>query len=154
MRTASVVPVQHAYIDQLSMLNVKPATAYLFLTKYVAMKEGDWLIQSAGNSVVASRPKARDVKVASVVRRDTAVADASEADGTAILYGNMSGQDARLSDAEVIFNDVTVRGFCLVHWFNSATAAIRSTRARTCWRGNWVGETIYSNMDSVLQISR
>lgn len=171
MSTASVVTVPHADIDQLSMLSVNPATAYLLLTQYVELKEGEWLIQSAGNSAVAglvtSLAKARGVKVASVVRRDTAVADARQAGadavfvdgpdlaervaaelnaaprlaldavggsslgrlasalqagGTAVMYGNMSGEDAQLPDAAMIFNDVTVRGFWLVHWFNTASA--------------------------------
>ncbi|WP_298934685.1 zinc-dependent alcohol dehydrogenase family protein [uncultured Ruegeria sp.] len=171
MNTAAVVPVPPADIDQLSMLSVNPATAYLLLTKYVALNEGDWLIQSAGNSavagLVASLAKARGVKVAALVRRDSAVADAQDAGadavfvdgpdlaervdaelevaprlaldavggsslgrlastlqagGTAVMYGNMSGEDAQLPDSAVIFNDVIVRGFWLVHWFNTATA--------------------------------
>ena len=171
MSTSSVVAVPHADIDQLSMLSVNPATAYLLLTQYVDLKEGDWLVQSAGNSavagLVAKLAKARGAKVASIVRRETAVADAASAGadavfvdgpdladrdhaqldaapklgldavgggslgriaatlapgGTAGMYGNMSGEDAQLSDAAMIFNDVTVRGFWLVHWFNTASA--------------------------------
>ena len=171
MSTASVVPVPHADIDQLSMLSVNPATAYLLLTKYVDLAAGEWLIQSAGNSavagLVASLAKARSVKVAAVVRRETAVEDARNAGadavfvdgpdlaervageldaaprlaldavggsslgrlastlepgGTAVMYGNMSGEDAQLPDSAVIFNDVIVRGFWLVHWFNTASA--------------------------------
>jgi NADPH:quinone reductase-like Zn-dependent oxidoreductase len=38
------------------------------------------------------------------------------------MYGNMSGEDAQLPDSAVIFNDVIVRGFWLVHWFKTATA--------------------------------
>ena len=171
MNTDSVVPIPHADIDQLSMLSVNPATAYLPLTQYVDLAAGDWLIQSAGNSSVAGlvtgRAKARGIKVASVVRRESAVdtareagadavfidgpdlaervatnlptapklaldavgggslgrlASSLEAGGTAVMYGNMSGEDAEPPDAAVIFNNVIIRGFWLVHWFNTASA--------------------------------
>ena len=38
--------------NQLSMLKVNPATAYLMLKKYVNLKKGDWIIQDAANSGV------------------------------------------------------------------------------------------------------
>ncbi|MEM9709029.1 MAG: zinc-dependent alcohol dehydrogenase family protein [Pseudomonadota bacterium] len=79
----TLVPVPHADIDQLSMLTVNPATAYLLLSEYVDLKPGDWIIQSAGNSAVGryitQMAKARGINVASVVRRDSAIADVKEA---------------------------------------------------------------------------
>jgi len=79
----TLVPVPNADIDQLSMLTVNPATAYLLLSEYVDLKEGDWIIQSAGNSAVGryitQLAKARGIKVASVVRRQSAIADVEEA---------------------------------------------------------------------------
>lgn len=81
--SGTLVPVPHADINQLSMLTVNPATAYLLLSEYVDLKEGDWIIQSAGNSAVGryitQLAKSRGVKVASVVRRESAIADVEEA---------------------------------------------------------------------------
>lgn len=81
--TQTLVPVPNANVDQLSMLTVNPATAYLLLTQYVDLKEGDWIIQSAGNSAVGryitQLAKARGIKVASVVRRDSAIPDVQDA---------------------------------------------------------------------------
>ncbi len=79
----TLVAVPHADVDQLSMLTVNPATAYLLLTQYVDLKEGDWLIQSAANSAVGryvtQLAKSRGIRVASVVRRESAIADVKEA---------------------------------------------------------------------------
>lgn len=59
--------------QQLSMLMVNPPTAYLMLTEYVALKTGDWVIQSAGNSAVGRAviaiAKQLGIHTVSVVRR-------------------------------------------------------------------------------------
>jgi NADPH:quinone reductase-like Zn-dependent oxidoreductase len=59
--------------QQLSMLMVNPPTAYLMLTEYVALKTGDWVIQSAGNSAVGRAviaiARKLGVHTVSVVRR-------------------------------------------------------------------------------------
>ena len=59
--------------QQLSMLMVNPPTAYLMLTEYVALKKGDWVIQSAGNSAVGRAviaiTKKMGIHTVSVVRR-------------------------------------------------------------------------------------
>ncbi|EKS42371.1 zinc-dependent alcohol dehydrogenase family protein [Afipia clevelandensis] len=59
--------------QQLSMLMVNPPTAYLMLTEYVALKKGDWVIQSAGNSAVGRAVIAiagkLGIQTVSVVRR-------------------------------------------------------------------------------------
>lgn len=81
-----LVPLPEADVDQLSMLTVNPATAYLLLRDYVELQPGDWVIQSAANSAVGQYVlqlgKARGIKVACVVRREEAKAklQADEAD--------------------------------------------------------------------------
>lgn len=74
----ALVPLPEADLDQLSMLTVNPATAYLLLRDYVELKPGDWIIQSAANSAVGQYliqlGKARGIKVACVVRREEAKA--------------------------------------------------------------------------------
>lgn len=59
--------------QQLSMLMVNPPTAYLMLTEYAALKKGDWVIQSAGNSAVGRAviaiAKKLGIHTVSVVRR-------------------------------------------------------------------------------------
>jgi NADPH:quinone reductase-like Zn-dependent oxidoreductase len=59
--------------QQLSMLMVNPPTAYLLLTEYVALKKGDWVLQTAGNSgvgrAVIAIAKQMGIHTVSVVRR-------------------------------------------------------------------------------------
>ena len=61
-------------IEQLSMAAVNPLAAYLMLTSYADLKEGDWLVQSAANSAVGGYliqlAKQRGIKTVNVVRRD------------------------------------------------------------------------------------
>ncbi|MGD9837562.1 MAG: zinc-dependent alcohol dehydrogenase family protein [Afipia sp.] len=63
----------NADLQQLSMLMVNPPTAYLMLTEYVALKKGDWVIQSAGNSgvgrAVIAIARKLGIHTVSVVRR-------------------------------------------------------------------------------------
>ena len=63
---------------QLAMLKVNPPTAHLMMTKYVALGQGDWLIQDAANSgvghCVIQLAKAAGIRTVNVVRRD-ALAD-------------------------------------------------------------------------------
>lgn len=78
--TRSKVKAEHLFAlpaaadpQQLSMLMVNPPTAYLMLTEYVALKKGDWVIQSAGNSAVGRAviaiARQMCVHTVSVVRR-------------------------------------------------------------------------------------
>jgi len=78
--TRSKVKAEHLFAlpaaadpQQLSMLMVNPPTAYLMLTEYVALKKGDWVIQSAGNSAVGRAviaiARQMGVHTVSVVRR-------------------------------------------------------------------------------------
>ncbi len=58
---------------QLAMLKVNPPTAHLMMTKYVDLKPGEWLIQSAANSGVGhcliQLAKAAGIRSMNVVRR-------------------------------------------------------------------------------------
>jgi trans-2-enoyl-CoA reductase len=58
---------------QLAMLKVNPPTAHLMMTKYVALRPGDWLIQDAANSGVGhcliQLAKAAGIRTVNVVRR-------------------------------------------------------------------------------------
>lgn len=167
---AHFIPLPDGDVDQLSMLLVNPATAYLLLSSYVDLKEGDWVIQSAANSGVGSYLvqlcKARGINLVNVVRRDSAIAgmeelgathvivdgpdlakrvkqatgakmklaldavagetfgrlgDTLERGGTLVNYGAMSMQDCQIPAGSFIFRDVTVKGFWLVNWFESAS---------------------------------
>jgi NADPH:quinone reductase-like Zn-dependent oxidoreductase len=66
-------PLPAADIDQLAMLGINPATAYLLLTQFVQLKRGDWLLQNAANSsigrAVIAIAKSRGLRTVNVVRR-------------------------------------------------------------------------------------
>ena len=76
------VPVPDGDIDQLSMLLVNPTTAYLLLSDFKELKEGDWVIQSAANSgvggYVVQLCKARGINLVNVVRRESAIEQMKE----------------------------------------------------------------------------
>lgn len=75
--------------QQLSMLMVNPPTAYLMLTEYVALKKGDWVIQSAGNSAVGRAviaiAKTMGVHTVSVVRRPELVEELKKLGADVVL---------------------------------------------------------------------
>jgi len=56
-----------------SMLNINPTTAVLLLSEFVKLKSKDWIVINAANSQIArcliAIAKARDLKVAGIVRR-------------------------------------------------------------------------------------
>ncbi len=88
--------------QQLSMLMVNPPTAYLMLTEYVALKKGDWVIQSAGNSAVGRAviaiAKTMGVHTVSVVRRPELVEELKKLGADVVL---VEGPDLakRVADA-------------------------------------------------------
>ena len=43
--------------------------------------------------------------------------------GTVVNYGALSGQPCQVTQQDLIFRNVTPRGFWLAHWFNQATPA-------------------------------
>lgn len=80
---------------------------------------------------------AREVKAATGAKMKLAVdavagktagrlADTLEHGGTLVNYGGMSNEDSALGAAALIFNNITVRGFWLVTWMNSADKATRT----------------------------
>ena len=74
-RAASLVPVpEEADPLQLAMAMVNPPTAYLMLTSFVELREGDWVVQNAANSAVGRHlirlAKRRGLKTVNVVRRE------------------------------------------------------------------------------------
>ncbi len=84
-----LVPMPEGDLDQLSMLLVNPATAYLLLQDFVDLQEGDWIIQSAANSAVGGYvvqlAKERGINVVNVVRREGAVAGLKELGADQVL---------------------------------------------------------------------
>src|SRR5258705_3476841 len=61
---------------QLSMIRIKPATAYLLLNRYVSLMPGDWIGQTAANAAMGQYiiplAKLAGVKTLNVVRREEA----------------------------------------------------------------------------------
>ena len=84
-----LVPLPEGDLDQLSMLRVNPATAYLLLTEFVELNPGDWVILSAANSAVGSYilqlTKARGINLVCVVRRESAVTALKQAGADVVL---------------------------------------------------------------------
>lgn len=157
--------------QQLSMLSINPPTASLMLSEFVALQEGDWVIQNAANSAVGNYliqlAKLRGLKTINVVRRESLIdpltkagadvvlmdaddlvkrvrkatdkadiklaidavggaasnrlADCLASQGTLVNYGMMSGEAAQISSANLIFKDISVKGFWLALWFQRAS---------------------------------
>jgi NADPH:quinone reductase-like Zn-dependent oxidoreductase len=67
-------PLPNGDVQQLSMLGINPATAYLLLTEMVPLKRGDWVIQNGANSAVGRAviaiAKSLGIKTVNVVRRE------------------------------------------------------------------------------------
>ncbi|MEO0369508.1 MAG: zinc-dependent alcohol dehydrogenase family protein [Pseudomonadota bacterium] len=61
-------------IEQLSMSTINPLTAFLMLSSYADLQEGDWVVQSASNSAVGGYliqlAKQRGIKTVNIVRRE------------------------------------------------------------------------------------
>lgn len=55
------------------------------------------------------------------------VADCLAANGTLVNYGMMSGENAQVSSANLIFKNVQVKGFWLAHWFQNASKEEQQT---------------------------
>jgi NADPH:quinone reductase-like Zn-dependent oxidoreductase len=103
VQSDGLVPLPDADLDQLAMLIVNPATAYLMLTKFADLAKGDWIIQSAANSamgqLVTRLAKVRGLRVASVVRRSGAVVSAKAAGADAVF---LDGPDLSLHVARTL----------------------------------------------------
>ena len=74
---------------QLAMALVNPPTAYFMLTKYITLKEGDWIIQNAANSgvgrYVIAFAKMMGLKTVNVVRRESIISDLQAAGGNIVI---------------------------------------------------------------------
>ena len=113
---------------QLSMLKVNPATAYLMLTKYVDLKEGDWIIQDAANSGVGHclirLAKMKGIKTINIVRRKEVKDELLQIGANAVIEDtdNMSVEVKKIiGDGQVklaidaVGGDIVLRlGDCLV----------------------------------------
>ncbi|MEM9220807.1 MAG: zinc-dependent alcohol dehydrogenase family protein [Pseudomonadota bacterium] len=165
-RSDVLVPIPKADFDQLAMLTVNPATAFLLLTKYVDVKEGDWIIISAANSATAryitQLAKARNIKVASVVRRASAIdavrdagADAAFVDGPDLLDEVTAELDkAPVLALDAVAGETTGRlaatlrngGTIVIYGGESAQPSVLSdasiifkdVRVRGFWLVNWL----------------
>jgi len=65
-----------------SMLNINPTTAVLLLSEFVKLKPKDWILINAANSHIArcliAIAKARDLKIAGIVRRSEIIPEIEE----------------------------------------------------------------------------
>ncbi|MCO1334235.1 zinc-dependent alcohol dehydrogenase family protein [Microbulbifer sp. OS29] len=82
---------------QLSMITINPPTAYLLLSEFVDLQEGDWVIQNAANSGVGSYlttlAKLRGLKVINVVRRESLIDPMLAAGADVVLVdGEVNGE--------------------------------------------------------------
>jgi len=72
-------PLGAGDVNQLAMLSINPATAWLLLTEYVTLAPGAWVIQNSANSGVGRAligiAKSLGLKTVSVVRREDVVAE-------------------------------------------------------------------------------
>lgn len=66
--------------------------------------------------------------------------------GTLVNYGAMSGQDTRMAAGAMIFRDIHVRGFWLVHWFERASRETRQAVYAELTRALLTGE-LYAPVD-------
>jgi NADPH:quinone reductase-like Zn-dependent oxidoreductase len=72
-------PLGAGDVNQLAMLGINPATAWLLLTEYVTLAPGAWVIQNSANSGVGRAligiAKSLGLRTVSVVRREDVVAE-------------------------------------------------------------------------------
>src|SRR6201987_1602918 len=162
---------ENADVQQLSMVGVNPATAYLLLTDFVKVPRDGWVIPNGANSATARAviaiAKSLGIRTVNVVRREDVVdqlkslgADVVMVDGpdlakrvaketggapillaldvvggqstlnlmnclspkgVLVVYSARSGQPFAGSATTVIFGELSVRGFWLGHWRQTAT---------------------------------
>jgi NADPH:quinone reductase-like Zn-dependent oxidoreductase len=105
-----VVPVRNTVVvpdtadaAQLAMLPINPVTAQLLLTKYVALRPGDWVGQNLGNSAVGQYviklAKLAGYKTLSVVRREETVEQLKALGADVVL---VDGEDLAARAAEAL----------------------------------------------------
>jgi len=159
-------------VNQLAMLGINPATAYLMLTQYGTLSPGCWVIHNSANSGVGRAliaiAKSLGLKTVNVVRRGDVVAEIKAIGGDVVLvdgpdlnkrvaaetgnapillsidgvgdtatsnllgclseggahifYSSVSGKPFSAPGSQLIFRNLSVRGFWLPNWFKTATA--------------------------------
>ncbi len=125
-------PLAGGDIHQLAMLGINPATAYLLLTEYVALPSGAWV---GGDVVLVDGPDlakrvAAETGGAPIALAVDGVADTATmnllgclaAKGVLVFYSAISGKPFVGPALPLIFHDVSIRGFWLANWFNTATS--------------------------------
>src|SRR5258706_7640170 len=74
---------------QLAMIGINPATAYVLLSRYVALMPGDWIGQTAANSAMGQNiialAKLAGVKTLNVVRREEAAEHVRQLGGDRVV---------------------------------------------------------------------
>jgi NADPH:quinone reductase-like Zn-dependent oxidoreductase len=82
-------PLGAGDVNQLAMLGINPATAWLLLSEFVTLRPGDWVIHNSANSGVGRAliaiAKSLGLKTVNVVRRDDVVADIKAIGGDVVL---------------------------------------------------------------------
>jgi NADPH:quinone reductase-like Zn-dependent oxidoreductase len=91
---------ENADVQQLSMVGVNPATAYLLLTQFVNVPRGGWVIQNGANSATARAviaiAKCLGVRTVNIVRREDVVPEL-RALGADVVLVNGSGLAKRVA---------------------------------------------------------
>ncbi len=162
---AHFTPLPEGDLDQLSMLLVNPATAWLMLTEFMDLKEGDWMIQSAANSGVGGYLvqlcKARGINLINVVRRESAIPGLEELGAAHVLVDGpdlpkrvkqAAGAPMKLALDAVAgetfgrLGETLERGGTLVNYgamslepaaMQAGTLIFRDIRVRGFWLVNW-----------------
>ena len=74
---------------QLAMIGINPATAYLLLNRYVSLKPGDWIGQTAANSAmgqyIIALAKLAGARTLNVVRREAAALQVRQWGGDRVI---------------------------------------------------------------------
>jgi NADPH:quinone reductase-like Zn-dependent oxidoreductase len=98
-------PLPKGNVDQLAMLGINPATAYLLLTEFVQLKPGDWVLQNAANSsvgrAVIAIAKSRGLRTVNFVRRPELMEEIKALGGDVVL---VDGDDVPKRVAEATGN--------------------------------------------------
>ncbi|MEP5731597.1 MAG: zinc-dependent alcohol dehydrogenase family protein [Sulfitobacter sp.] len=88
----------------------------------VVLVDGPDLAQRVKKATGAKMKLAIDAVAGATAGR---LADTLDTGATLINYGGMSNEDSAIGAAALIFNNITVRGFWLVVWMNTADKAAR-----------------------------
>lgn len=87
----ALFPLPKADLQQLSMLQINPVTAYAMLTEFTTLNKGDWVVQSGANSgvgrAVIAIAKERGYRTLNVVRRKELVAELKALGADEVVVG-------------------------------------------------------------------